>query len=193
MLSFCQWLQATDLFTTLRGSGIVYPSILSLHMVAIAFFGVMILVTDLRLLGVGLRGYPVEDLLDRLRVPKYFGLALILTCGVLLFGSKAEEYYYNIFFRIKLLLLLLLLIHGAIFRTSVYRNGAALDASGLTGQAKLAATLSLVLWVSVAICGRGIGYIEPNLFKLHAQAGATDGLQRPALPAHRSGPNLTTF
>ena len=157
----------------LRGSGIIYPSILSLHMVAIAFFGMMILVTDLRLLGVGLKSYPVAELLGRLRVPKYFGFALIVTCGVLLFGAKAEEYYYNIFFRFKLIILLLILIHGAFFRPSVYRNGAALDASGLTGQAKLAATLSLVLWVSMAICGRGIGYIEPNLFKLHARATQT--------------------
>jgi len=168
MLSFCQWLQSTDFFTQLRGYGIIYPTILSLHMVAIAFFGCMILVTDLRLLGVGLRKYPVADLLDRLRAPKWFGFALIVTCGVLLFGSKAEEYYYNVFFRTKMILLALILIHGAIFRAGVYRNGVALDATGLTAQARIAGALSLVLWISLAVCGRGIGYIEPNLFILHA-------------------------
>ena len=67
-----------------------------------------------------------------------------------------------------MLLLLLMLIHGAIFRAGVYRNGAALDAKGLTGQAKLAAILSLALWISLVVCGRGIGYIEPNLSSLHA-------------------------
>ena len=170
MLSFCQWLQATSFFTDLRGSGILYPTILSLHMVAIAFFGCMILVTDLRLLGVGLKTYPMEDLLARLRGPKQFGFVMIVLCGLLLAGTKAEEYYYNVFFRTKMILLLLILLHGAIFRAGVYRNGAALDAQGLTGQAKLAGVLSLVLWIGLVVCGRGIGYIEPNLFKLHAQS-----------------------
>ena len=169
MLSFCQWLQATSFFTELRSSGIFYPAILSLHMVAIAFFGCMILATNLRLLGAGLKSYPIDDLLERLRGPKQFGFVMIVVCGLLLFGTKAEEYYYNVFFRAKMILLLLMLIHGALFRSSVYRNGAALQANGVTGQAKLAASVSLVLWIALAVCGRGIGYIEPNLFKLHAQ------------------------
>ena len=168
MLSFCLWLQSTGMFTDLRSSGIVYPTILSLHMVTLAFFGCMILVTDLRLLGWGLKNYPVAKLIAKLRVPKYVGFVIMVTCGVLLFGSKAEEYYYNIFFRTKMLILALILIHGLVFRAGVYRNGPALDASGITGQAKLAASLSLVLWISMAICGRGIGYVEPNLFRLHA-------------------------
>ena len=168
MLSFCQWLQSTAVFTELRGSGIVYPAILSLHMVALAFFGCMILVTNLRLLGAGLRTYPVADLLDRLRALKWVGFTVIVACGLLLFGTKAEEYYYNVFFRTKVIFLLLILIHGAVFRAGVYRNGAALDATGLTLQSRLAGALSLVLWIGLAICGRGIGYIEPPLFILHA-------------------------
>ena len=70
MLSFCLWLQSTSVFTELRGSGIVYPTILSLHVLAIAMFGVMILVTDLRLLGASMRNYPVAEILDKLRTPK---------------------------------------------------------------------------------------------------------------------------
>jgi hypothetical protein len=168
MLSFCLWLQSTAMFTELRGSALVYPSILALHMVALAFFGGMILVTDLRLLGLGLRNYPVADLLDRLRKPKLVGLALMVAFGVLLFGAKAEEYYYNIFFRAKMMILTLILIHWIVFRAGVYRNGPALDAAGPTGQARLAAISSLALWIGMALCGRGIGYIEPPLF-IHAQ------------------------
>lgn len=150
------------------GSGIVYPVILSLHVLMIAMFGVMILITDLRLLG-GLRKYSVAELLDKLRMPKRVGFTLIVLCGLMLFGAKAEEYYYNVFFRSKMIILSLILIHAALFRAGVYRNGAALDAGGLTGQAKLAGGLSLVLWFGMVVCGRGIGYIEPNLFILHAR------------------------
>ena len=68
-----------------------------------------------------------------------------------------------------MIILLLILIHAALFRAGVYRNGAALDAGGLTGQSRLAGALSLVLWFCMMMCGRGIGYVEPNLFILHAR------------------------
>jgi hypothetical protein len=198
MLSFCQWLQSTAFFTELRGSGIVYPTVLSLHVLAIAMFGVMILVTDVRLLG-GMRKYPVAEILDKLRTPKRVGFTLIVTCGLLLFGAKAEEYYYNPFFRMKMSILLLILIHGALFRAGVYRNGAALDAGGLTGQARLAGGLSLALWLGMVICGRGIGYIEPNLFILHARieliqttpAGAP--VLSPGVPRTETGVHASTL
>src|SRR5580765_4957598 len=98
LLAFAQFIQSTAFFTALRGSSYVYPVILSLHMVAIALFGGMILMTDMRLLGLAMRSYPVSDVVDQLRVPKRFGLLLMVTCGILMAGSKAEEYYYNDWF-----------------------------------------------------------------------------------------------
>jgi hypothetical protein len=170
LLSFVQWLQATDFFTALRGSANVYPIVMSLHMVGIAFFGGMILMTDLRLLGWAMRKRSISDVVDQFRVPKRWGLLLTATCGILMFGSKAEEYYYNAFFRVKLILFALLVVHALVFYRSVYADPAALDRSpSVPANAKIAAALSLVLWISVACCGRGIGYIEPPLDKIHAR------------------------
>lgn len=170
LLSFVQWLQATGFFTALRGSADVYPIVLSLHMLGIAFFGGMILMTDLRLLGWAMRNRSISDVVDRLRVPKRWGLLLIATCGILMFGSKAEEYYYNVFFRVKLMLFALLVVHALAFYRGVYADPAALDRSPhVPANAKIAAALSILLWASVACCGRGIGYIEPPLDKIHAQ------------------------
>jgi hypothetical protein len=169
MLDFALWIQATDFFTYLRSSAFTYPIILTLHMVGIAMFGGMILLGDLRLLGVSMRNRSISDLIDQLRVPKRWGLLLMVVCGVLLAGSKAEEYYYNSFFRVKMALLLGVALNALIFRRSVYQNTAALDqAPAIPGQAKLAATISLLLWTGLVIAGRGIGYIEPPLDKLHA-------------------------
>lgn len=169
MLAFTQWIQATDFFTYLRGSGYVYPVILSLHMVALAVFGGLILMTDLRLLGIAMRSRPVADVIDQLRMTKRWGLVLMVTLGILLAGCKAEEYYYNIFFRLKLLMLALICIHAITFRRSVYAKAAEMDRSGVVpGNAKLAAGLSLLLWVATACMGRGIGYIDPP-FGIHAQ------------------------
>src|SRR5579863_8458250 len=90
--SLFKWLEMTGLFTHLRDSAYAYPVLLSLHMVALAFFGGMILVTDLRLLGLGLRSYPVAELVNGFRAPKRIGFALAAVTGVLLFGSKAGQY-----------------------------------------------------------------------------------------------------
>jgi hypothetical protein len=99
--------------------------------------------------------------MDQLRVPKRFGFLLVATCGILMLCSKAEEYYYNAFFRAKLALLALVVVHALIFRKSVYNQAAEFDRAGqIPGRAKLAAALSLLLWIGIACMGRGIGYIE---------------------------------
>jgi len=173
LLSLAQWIQATDFFTWLRGSANTYPIVMSLHMVGIAFFGGMILMTDMRLLGWAMRKRPISDVINQFRVPKRWGLLLTATCGFLMFGSKAEEYYYNAFFRAKLALFALLIVHAVVFYRSVYADPAVLDRSpSVPANAKVAAALSLLLWTSVACCGRGIGYIEPPLDKIHAEIRA---------------------
>jgi hypothetical protein len=99
-------------------------------------------------------------------------------------GSKAEEYYYNIFFRIKMSLLALIFIHGWVFRGSVYHNTLEIDrAPQIPGRAKLAAGLSLLLWAGVACAGRGIGYVDPPLDKIHASAAPFQGPQRAGAPS----------
>ena len=169
LLNLALWIQATDFFTYLRGSGYVYPSILALHMVAIAFFGGMILMTDMRLLGLAFRNRPVADLVDQLRVAKRWGFLLAITCGLLMLGCKAEEYYYNAFFRAKVVLLILVAVHALAFHRRVYARAVEFDRDGrVPGVAKLSASLSLLLWIGIACMGRGIGYIEPP-FGIHAQ------------------------
>ena len=170
LLSFAQWIQFTSFFTALRGSANVYPIIMSLHMIGIALFGGMILMTDLRLLGLALRNRSIADVVNQFRVPKRWGLLLTATCGILMAGSKAEEYYYNVFFRTKLILFVVVIITELVFYRSVYANPEVLDRTpSAPANAKLAAAISILLWTSIACCGRGIGYIEPPLNKIHAQ------------------------
>jgi hypothetical protein len=60
-------------------------------------------------------------------------------------------------------------LHALVFR-KVYANAAKLDqAKVIPGQAKTAAVISLLLWTGLVTTGRGIGYIEPPLDKLHAK------------------------
>jgi hypothetical protein len=173
LLSFAQWVQSTDFFTAIRISAQVYPIIMSTHLAGIALFGGMVLITDLRLLGWIMKKRPIADVIDQLRLLKRIGFVIVATCGILMLGSKAEEYYYNWFFWVKMSFLALIFLHGLVFRRSVYGNAAALDAAPkVPGYAKLAAALSLLLWTGMVIAGRGIGYIEPPLDKLHAYLNA---------------------
>jgi hypothetical protein len=170
LLAFAQWVQSTGFFTAIRESWYVYPAIMSSHLAGIALFGGIILVVDLRLLGLAMRKRSVSDVVNQLRVLKIVGFVLVATCGILMLGSKAEEYYYNAFFRAKMAVLALIFVHGLVFRGSVYSRVSQFDKTGIIPRrAKLAASLSLTLWTCMVIAGRGIGYIEPPLDKLHAK------------------------
>jgi hypothetical protein len=161
LISFLIWLQNLEPFSDLRSSAYVYPIVLALHLSAISLFGAMIVATDLRLLGWALRDGSIADVIGRLRWPKRIGFLLAATCGFSLFSSKAEEYYYNSFFRTKILLLVLVAVHALVFRRSVYGDPAELDrAPELPARAKVAAGLSLFLWLGILCCGRYIGYVE---------------------------------
>lgn len=192
LLSFAQWIQATGFFSALRGSAYVYPIVLSLHMIGIAFFGGMILMTDMRLLGLAMRKHSISDVIDQFRIPKRWGLLLTVTCGILMAGSKAEEYYYNVFFRTKLILLAAVILVELAFYRSVYADPTTLDkAPAIPGSAKTVAVFSLLLWTAIACCGRGIGYIEPPLDKIHAELNSAkqtvlSAFNAPALPERKA-------
>ena len=98
LLSIFQWLQQTDFATALRESALVYPTVMATHLTGMALFGGMIFLTDLRILGIAMRGTPVSDVVKQFRPWKHFGLLLVATCGIMLAWSKAEYYYHNPFF-----------------------------------------------------------------------------------------------
>jgi len=160
LLSFFIWLENLTLFSNLRSSAYVYPIVLALHLSAISLFGAMIVATDLRLLGWVLSGNSVADVIAQLRWPKRIGFIFAGACGFLLFASKAEEYYYNPFFRTKMLLFVLVAIHALVFRRSVYGDPVKVARLPLVPlRARLAASLSLLLWLGILCVGRGIGYV----------------------------------
>jgi hypothetical protein len=149
-------LQETGWATALRESEWTYPIVLSLHLSAIAFFGGLILMTNLRLLGLAWQETPVETVVRQLRPWKCAGFLLIVTCGALLASAKAATYYPNPYFRVKMSLLALVGVHAFVFRRGVY-DGA--SGSG-SGKPRLAAYLSLALWVGILSMGRWIAYYD---------------------------------
>ena len=179
---FSQLVQGTDFFTSLRESALAYPIIMSLHLSSIAIFGGLILLTDLRLLGVAMRSMPLSDMIAQTRIWKWIGFVIMVTCGALLAGAKAGTYYDNPYFQLKLVLLGLIGVHALVFRRSVYKNASELDrAPAIPGVAKTAACLSLVLWIGIMSAGRWIAYYERPGESGHAPAtGAQPANRVPA-------------
>jgi hypothetical protein len=174
ILSFFHWVQSTDFMTFIRESGLTYPIIMSTHLACIAVFGGMIVMTDLRLLGVALQNRPIADVVNGLRWWKRLGFVIMASMGIMLAGSKAVDYYPNPYFWTKMTFLFLIFIHAMIFRPMVYNHPEKLDASPvIPTRAKVAGVLSLVLWTSVVCAGRLIGYYEPPSQKGHVVSAAT--------------------
>jgi hypothetical protein len=156
-------IESIGFLTALRESALVYPIIMSTHLACIAVFGGMILMTDLRLLGIAMTDRSVTDVVNQFRFWKRVGFCIMVTMGVLLAASEAVKYSDNPFFWAKMSLLVFVGVHAAIFRPRVYNNTAEIDrAPLLPGRAKLAGALSLLIWLGVLTMGRLIGYYEPK-------------------------------
>src|ERR1700732_3856292 len=119
LADFSQSVASTDFFTSLRESALVYPIVMSLHLSSIALFGGLILLTDLRLLGLAMPNMTVSDIIAQTRIWKRIGFVVMVTCGVLLGGAKLDKYYDNPYFQLKLLFLLLVGVHAMVFHRSV--------------------------------------------------------------------------
>ena len=159
LLGWCQWLEQTPLATAISESVWLFPIIEGSHILALPLSVGMILMFDLRLLGLAFQGGSASRLMrDVLRWSK-FGFVVMFLTGGLLFMTQASKAYDNVFFRTKLIFLLLLGINAAVFQILLYPKMEQWDASGGAPLgARICGGLSLVVWVGVIICGRTMAY-----------------------------------
>ena len=158
-MSIAQSLESVQFLSDFSESVLAYPIVLSTHLTCIALFGGMILMTNLRLLGLTFRSVTITQMVASLRVWKRIGGCVMIATGLLLATSEATKYAPNPFFWTKMIILGLILVHGLVFRRSVYGRTEELDqAPVIPTHVKVAAVLSLVLWSAMFIMGRLIAY-----------------------------------
>ena len=157
VVSVIEWIESTRLSTTIREGGMPYPVIGGIHLLSIAWFGGMLLATDLRLLGCAMRRRRVSDVMEQVRPWKWVGFVVVTATGLLLTWAEPMRLYKSPSFWIKMGIFALVGVHAAVFRKGVYGNPAKLDA-GVTRQAKVAAVVSLVLWAGLVVAGRMIAF-----------------------------------
>jgi hypothetical protein len=148
LLGFCQWLEQTTLSAAIRESAWAFPIIESVHVLALCFFGMLILI-DLRVLGLALKRLPAPEVAEDLAPWMLLGLVVIVLSGILVFLNGPVDYYTNVIFRIKMVLLLLVACNGWFIRAGRSRN------------LVVARSVSLLLWAGILVAGRMTTY---NLF-----------------------------
>jgi hypothetical protein len=158
LFTFCQWIETTSISTAIREGALIYPILGGFHLASIGWFGGMVLMGDLSVLGIGLPDAPVAELLSQFRRWKWLGFAIAFVSGALLWWSEPIVCYKSISFRIKLVLLALVGVNALFLRKEVYRNLAADLGAVKSRGARLGACISLLLWVALVFTGRGIAF-----------------------------------
>ena len=154
-------IQSIGFLADFSESVLAYPIVLSTHLACIALFGGMILMTNLRLLGLTFKSVTITEMVTALRPWKRVGGTIMIAMGLLLAASEAEKYAPNPYFWTKMIILGLIGVHALIFRPIVYNRTEELDQSPvIPTKAKVAAMLSLVLWTGMFVMGRMIAYWE---------------------------------
>ena len=159
LFEWCQWLQQTRFATAITESEWLFPLIEGSHILALPLSVGMIVIADLRLLGLAFCGEGTAKIVPSFLRLSRIGFPVMFLTGGLLLTTQATKDYANPFFRAKLIFLLLAAINAAVYQKLLYPKMPEWDsARGAPPAAKFCAAFSLVLWIGVIVCGRTMAY-----------------------------------
>jgi hypothetical protein len=158
VLEICRWLDHSAIGADIRES-LLFPFIEGFHVLALSLSIGLVVITDLRLMGVVMRNRPASEIWSQFFPWMMSGFGVMFLTGSLLFWSHALSAYNSTAFRVKLLLLILSGLNAAIYHLTIYRKLDQWDASPIPPlQARLAGWTSLILWAGVITMGRIMAY-----------------------------------
>jgi hypothetical protein len=155
--AFCRWSDQTILAKLVRTSVWAFPSVETVHLLALGILGGIVLLLNLRLLGVSiLRDEPLPSIARSTWRALLISLGVMLVSGYALFSSEAMKDFFNWGFRLKMASLLTAII----FTLTIHRRFVLTNDENLRpGLSRVVAIVSLLLWLTVGLGGRSIGYI----------------------------------
>ena len=159
---FLATLQNTPLAAAMRGdvgSVWLFPTVETIHVMAIATVVGSIVMVDLRLLGVSSRNSSVLTLSAEILPVTWIAFLIAALAGTAMFVSKAHTYFHNSMFQLKFVCMFLAGVNMLAFHLGAYRKVLEWD-SKLPPPlpARLAGVLSLMLWIGVVAFGRWVGF-----------------------------------
>lgn len=157
---WCAWLENSRVGLAVAESGWLFPTLETVHVLAITLVVGSIAMIDLRLLGLSSRHIAVSRLSEDTLPFTWIAFALAVASGALLFTSNATHYYDNWPFRAKLCLIAVAGLNMLLFQKFVFKDVRQWDlGQPAPGVARLAGGLSLVLWIGVVTLGRWIAFV----------------------------------
>ena len=157
--SWFEWVDAFPSSIAFRESYYVYPAFLTTHVITACIFAGLVMMMDLRLLGVGNMKTPLSHVQKRLFPWQMATMVISTITGLVLFYGQPMRFYPNIFFWAKMVMIVVTGLNAMSFHRLTYRTVADWDTgSGVPFGSKLSGALSLILWSGVIISGRLIAY-----------------------------------
>jgi len=152
-------IEYSSLGITIAESGWIFPTLETIHVIALVTVIGTIALVDLRLVGMASKAHRVS-LLAKDTLPWTWGaFALAALTGGLLFISKASSYVINPYFLWKMGLLVLAGLNMVYLHLTTWRTVEHWEQDpSFPFAAKLAGWLSLIFWVGVVFFGRAIGF-----------------------------------
>jgi hypothetical protein len=158
-----EWVDMFESSIALRESTYMWGIILVIHLMCMSWFAGLIVMMDLRLLGVGNMQTPFSQVQRRLFPWQMGSMTLTVITGLVLVYAQPLNYYANIFFWMKMIGMAIAGVNALAFNYISYETIAQWDAGVLPPfGARLAGLLGVVLWAGVVMCGRLLPY---NWFK----------------------------
>ena len=157
---FCKWLQQTSWATAIRDSIWLFPVIETLHIFGIVSLVGSTSILDLRLMGLTFRDDPVSKLARRFLPWTWFGFVVQVSTGILMFASEAVKMYGNWAFLLKMILIGVAGLNAFVFHSLAYQSVDKWDKDPIAPvSARIAGSLSILLWFGIVALGRWIAYV----------------------------------
>lgn len=152
------WLSDSSLGAAMRGDLWLYPLVEVIHILGFAILVGSVVMFDLRVLGAS-RNLPVTALARHLLPWSVTSLLLIVPAGLMMFSAHPHDFASNDIFILKLCLIATAGLNAVLFHIGVYRSVTAWNTDAhAPAVARLQALFSIVIWVSVILCGRLLAY-----------------------------------
>jgi len=154
-------IEASGIGEWMRSSIHAMPWVNAMHVLCITLVFGSILVVDLRLLGLLDKDRAVTRVSGEMLRLTWVAFIGAVVSGAMFFAANASTYWFNGAFRLKMLAILLAGANMLAFQFITYRGVAAWDrGQPVPGAARLAGALSILMWTSVIVLGRIIGFTK---------------------------------
>lgn len=159
MTSIIQAIHDSPVSGFIREAAVAFPALESLHVIAFTLVLGTIVIVDLRLIGCLSHRRGATHLIQELLPFTWVAFIVAVATGLLMFASNAITYAENSLFWWKMAVLMLAGVNMGIFHLGVYRRIGEWDADFPPPRSARAAGLgSMLLWTSVIVLGRYIGF-----------------------------------